>query len=584
MQSSKFNRDREEQFKIIKSKIKNYLKNNQIPPKDVYTNFLKEYKALLRYPQYQDKNGIHRLFIEHNFFPLFSTYYLFYDKNKSLDKFFLYYFKGIKSLLRRHSIQPYKNINKMFSEFVAVAMKFKENTKINLTVNNVLFCLEKLKELIDEIKSINNGKYREFIKRNENLGKSLSIVLSRISFSIERTSMEDVKHNPTKYLKLLRISNYYIDYHILDNDQFFTSLYKISKYLLFYNAQFGKDLSKNEQVIKEVCDYLKVFSKKSLQVFNKNYRRKQSSYKEDLLLKTKALKEIDVLNAEYYSSLFVEGNLDKAWKTIDEIKSFIFTKIFEENIEIEEKTLKYFLDEWNFLLTYLKILLLKMDVDKIGKDMSLNWLKDLNAQVKSEIEKIEEMFKFSKIKTIDEYTIKIVSKRLGGHLSEFLIYGIIQEIMKVCSSNNISKSETSLPQLLIDLIIYDKENTQVYLNYPVSNTDGEEADIDIYIEGKSKKLAIFFKNQRLRKFKQIRKEIDLACEKDISEIIYCVNIAKNLDNLNKLKQYKESEFKGSKLYIYDIKDFTETLLQIGKNCGKSPINFSKLDLFKMLDY
>jgi len=578
------NFDKEGQFKTIKSEISKRLKKNQIPPKSLYISFCKEYKSIIKYSGYQDKNSIHRLFIEHNFFPLFSTYYLFYDTKEGVDKFFLYYFKGIKSLIRRHSIKPYKNINKMFSEFIAVAMKFKENTKINLTLDNVLFCFDKLKELIKEIKSINNGNHREFIKENENLGKSLSIVLSRILFSIERTSMEDVKYNSSKYLELLKISKDYIDNHILDNDQFFTSLYKISKYLLFYNTKFGKDLSRNERVIKEVCDYLKVFSKKSLQVFNKNYRRKQSSYKEDLLLKTKALKEIDVLNAEYYSSIFIEGNLDKAWKIIDEIKSFIFTKIFEENIEIEEKTLKYFLDEWNFLLTYLKVLLLKMDVDKIGKDMSLNWLKNLNAQVKSEVEKIEEMFKFSKIKTIDEYTIKIVSKRLGGHLSEFLIYGIIQEIMKVCSSNNISKSETSLPQLLIDLIIYDKENTQVHLNYPVNNTNGEEADIDIYIEGKANKLAIFFKNQRLRKFKQIKKEIDLACENGISEIIYCVNIAKNLDNLNKLKQYKESEFKGSKLYIYDIKDFTEALLQIGKNCGKSPINFSKLDLFKMLDY
>jgi len=565
--------DLEKNFRNKKYQLEKYLQKNEKPPAKAYFELKDEYSKLIKENRYKDKNNINRLFIDHNFYPIFSTYYLYHKKDYL--KFTKYFLKGIFSLIKRHKIKPYSNLDGMIAKFVPIALQYKEVVRTNgnnipLNINTFI----KIMEIYDKNINVIFEETKE-IKAN-NLNKLFSILIESNLFIIETNQIEVTQKNVGAYLTLLKIIKNLAKY--INNSGFLTFSYKLSRMLLFYFVKYGKNIKENEEHILFVCDCMNFFSKKALKVYEKQIKNKTIDEK---IVKSLTLKILDVLNSEYFYSLYVEGNLNHAWIKIEEIKNLIFTKIFDEGIDIEENTLNYFLDEWKFLLAYLKILILKSDIASIKKDINLPWMKDLNTEVIKSLESLEKQFKFAKIKEVNEYTLRIVTKSLGGHLSEFFVYSILNELVKNCPLYK-NKINLKLPNELLDIISY-KENLKVHLNYkiPLTNTS-KETDIDIFIENKNNKLAIFFKNQKLKNFKQINNELESTFNFGVNTVIYCINVIKNLDKLQKLKEYKE---RFDNIYIIDIKDFTDELIKFGKiSCKKSPINFPKMDLFKIIDY
>jgi len=111
-------------------------------------------------------------------------------------------------------------------------------------------------------------------------------------------------------------------------------------------------------------------------------------------------------------------------------------------------------------------------------------------------------------------------------------------------------------------------------------------DIDIHIKNKC---AIFLKNAKIEsnEMKKIWGEINLCNKNGIHKIFYCINFIKNIEKI----EYVRKSFEKIKKYyvdlnleVFDIKDVVNVLLAELKRSGKSKLNFSELDLYRVLDY
>jgi len=362
-------------------------------------------------------------------------------------------------------------------------------------------------------------------------------------------------------------------------------LYKLRKKQLHFLVRFiyferVKEKKQNAQkIIDQITEEFVNYSQRSIKGAQKFIRNLPTEKQDEDSIKLMiTLKEVDKLTAEYYKEAYSNKDILKAWTVMDKIKSFLVMKAFKENVPLSDSLLRYYGEEWALLYIFAKICLLKMEVAKRGGLLSQKWEREVFEQITKSLQIAERLFKYEMTDTKD-YTLKIMTSSFSGNFSEYFIYELCQEFFECGLIDD--KTPSDFRDLLECIKLVSKED--IKLNDVLEKG---KPDIDIHIKNKC---AIFLKNAKIEsnEMKKIWGEINLCNKNGIHKIFYCINFIKNIEKI----EYVRKSFEKIKKYyvdlnleVFDIKDVVNVLLAELKRSGKSKLNFSELDLYRVLDY
>jgi len=290
------------------------------------------------------------------------------------------------------------------------------------------------------------------------------------------------------------------------------------------------------------------------------------------------LKEIDKLTAEYYKEAYSKKDILKAWIVMDQIKQFLVIKAFKERIPLSEELLKYYSEEWSLLYIFAKICLLKDEISKRTSSLTQEWEKEMFAEITKILETTERLFKYEMVDKKD-YTLKIITSSFAGGFSEYFIHELCQEFFDYGLIDDKTPPEF---RDLLECIKLARCKDDIILN---DILEQGKPDIDIHIKNKC---AIFLKNSKIEsdEMKKIWEEMELCAKRRISKVFYCINFIKNIEKIDYIRRSFEKirDRINVNVNVYDIKDLVSVLLNELKRSGKSKLNFSQLDLYRVLDY
>ena len=362
-------------------------------------------------------------------------------------------------------------------------------------------------------------------------------------------------------------------------------LYKLRKKQLHFLVRFiyferVEEKKQNAQkIIDQITEELVNYSQRSIkgaQKFIRNLPKEKQD--EDSIKLMITLKEVDKLTAEYYKEAYSNKDILKAWTVMDKIKSFLVMKAFKENVPLSDSLLRYYGEEWALLYIFAKICLLKMEVAKRCDSLSQEWEREVFEQIAKSLQIAERLFKYEMTDKKD-YTLKIITSSFAGNFSEYFIHELCQEFFECGLIDD--KTPSDFRDLLECIKLARKDD--IKLNDVLEKG---KPDIDIHIKNKC---AIFLKNAKIEsnEVKKIWKEIDLCSKNGIHEIFYCINFIKNIEKIEYVRKSFEKikkHYTNINLEVFDIKDVVNVLLAELKRSGKSKLNFSELDLYRVLDY
>ena len=322
----------------------------------------------------------------------------------------------------------------------------------------------------------------------------------------------------------------------------------LKKELHFYIRKHMNSKDTNlEKSIKEIILRMERIAGKSKNSFNKVKNNGNIEFK-------KFLAKIDALTTEYYKYLWVEKDLKKASKQLEEI----FMKIRKNWKIISTPSLfLHFTSEFLFLQNYVKLLLLANDFKAFSLSKNAyDWQKSLMESIAENLFSIaQENFKYG-VCSDTGATLIIAEKGVSGKFLEFIIFYLLKEITSRADGivKELNKNNNKIRKEIKDLlkVIGNSKPEDIKWSFKISNTD-----IDISIKNE---YAILVKTGLIgsKDKKKIKNELN-ACKS--YKIFYILDIAKNLETTKELLIY------NNKINIIDVGEFIDTVYDLAKNLG-----------------
>jgi len=579
----------EKDFNISKSEITKIIRKGETPPDDLFQKLDNEYKkAKEKYEEKSDKKNL--LHLEHNYYWCKIFQVLEKDPNKSLS----FFITALNKILERNARYPYdeKALKGMLNIYEITAKEISESfEKINMSFNE---------DFKDKINSLVNYLSHAKNLQSENLVKVLIILncyfLLNCYYSRKLNALE-VKNINNEEIEALKdeiksILNIFKQYSNKQNSQIsqisstcYEFLYRIGKKQLHsltncnFREKSDKKKDENKKNIDKLIKEIILNAKQSVDSFETYIKSlPPNKQKSEGVKLTSALKEIDQLTAKYLDEAYSKKDILEAWKELEKIKQYIVVKAFKENVPLSDDLLKYFAEEWTLLSIFAKICLIRDEVQKRVKSLSQDWEKEVFLEIIGYLQKMEDLFKFE-INDKKDYTLKIMTSTFAGNFSEYFIHELFLDFLE---NGRIDKETPSCYKELLQHIKSVKKE-DIILNHVI---EPNKPDIDIHIKDRC---GIFLKNSKIesKEIEKILNEFELCKTNNINKIFYCINFMKNIENIKFVRQSFEDIRKKMpeiNLEVFDIKDLIGAILFELKRIGKSNLNFSELDLYKVLDY
>jgi len=566
----------EKTFNDIKTKITKCVldRTPRIPPENLFGQLDTEFEKVSS--KYKSKNNqINLLYIEHNYFWCKLFQYLHDNPTKSMRLFLT----SLHKLSERYSLRPYANssFEKMLKTYQVALIKIKEQrNEINFDIVRSEF-----------VKFITNTYYISpiFLGMSANIMKNLIGII----FEEEINEISDVDHLKSLANGIECILKLYeeplgknLTGSFLIASLCHELLYRAKKKIVFslVKSEFFEQSENTQEKIKHITKELLSHTKESCRLYQKYVKKLPSREQNDKHTKLiVTLKKIDRYSAEYYNDLYNNKDIYRAWSGINKIKEFLVIKMLKENIPLTDNLLSYYKDEWLLVDTFVKIHLLKNEINKKQFNLKQDWEKDIFKEIIRSLYDVEKIFKYQSLAEKD-YTLQPMTSTFSGHFSEYFLYELIQSFFEH------GKIVGDTPDYYRDLFVSiksAKSKNDIVLNYSVENGD---PDIDIYIK---KQCAIFLKNSEINSKKEgeIWDEMEVCHNEGIIQIFYCINFMKNLGNIEyiiKIRNKIKTNYSSFKIVVFDIEDIVSNLIdELNRSHAPKP-NFSKQDVYKVLGY
>jgi len=574
----------EKEFNHIKSDINGYIlqEDSQIPPDALFQRLDDEFKKINE--KYKERNDqINLLHVEHNYLWSKSFQYLPKDPTKSLNLII----KAISKLLDRHELRPYpaNTFENMLGTYEVALIKISEKGElINFDdieeefINFIKTYISSISISSEKFESIINILVQLFIKNQYD--KKINDLKIRYSNFDEYESLANEIKTTLNILEKTSFKKSYL------SSLCYETLYKLRKKQLHFLVRFvffeksEKKKRNAQEIIKQVTKEMVDYSMKSLEGARKLIRNLPSEKQNDEKIKIMiTLKEIDKLTAEYYREAYSNKDILKAWTVMDKIKHFLVIRAFKENVPLSDNLLRYYGEEWALLYVFAKICLLNEEVSTRASSLGQDWEKDMFIEITKSLEMAEKLFKYEMIDKKD-YTLKIMTASFAGGFSEYFIHELCREFFDYGIIDEKTPSEF---KDLLERVKLARNKDDIKLNDVLEQ---DRPDIDIHIKNKC---AIFLKNSKIEsdEMKKIWREIEFCRKKGISRIFYGINFIKNIEKIEYIRKSFEkikNSYANLNIDVFDIKDLVSIFFGELKRSGKSKLNFSQLDLYRVLDY
>ncbi len=574
----------ENDFNRIKYIINKYVlkEESRVPPSILFNRLDDEFEKIkIKYEKQNDQ--INLLHVEHNYFWSKAFQYLHDDPTQSLSLII----KAILKLCERNKLRQYSSssLEKMLGTYKVALIKIsKKGDSINFNeieeeFNNILKMLTSSIPISSEkFESMINALVRLFIE-NQYIKRIIDLKIQYSNFN----EYEELANKIKTTLDIIEKTSLKTSYQ---PSLCYEALYKLRKkqlHLLVRFLFFEKSEEKRQntqEIIKKITGEMVIYSVKSLNGAKKFIRKlpleKQNDEKINIMI---TLKELDKLTAKYYREAHSNKDILKAWTLLDKIKQFLVIKAFKENVPLSNALLRYYGEEWTLLYIFTKICLLKEEIIKRTQSVSQDWEKDLFNEITKSLEIAEKLFKYEMIDKRD-YTLKIMTSTFAGSFSEYFIHELCREFFNC----GIIDEKTSLEfKDLLECIKSARNEEDIKLN---DILEQDKPDIDVHIENKC---AIFLKNSKIEsdEMKKIWEEMKLCGKNEINKVFYGINFIKNIEKIEYIRRsFEKIKLNDSTLdvKVFDIKDLVSVFLYELKKSGKSKLNFSQFNLYRILDY
>jgi len=558
--------------------------DSQIPPQDLFQQLDDEFENVKK--KYKEQNDeVNLLHATHNYLWRKSFQFIQDAPTQSLKLII----KAISILLKRHALREYNNdiLERMLGTYEVALIKISEKgesidfntieSEIKEFLNFYVSYVSENPMSSERLPTIINTLIHCFVKNH--LDKKVNTLKITYSNIRETEALASEIKLILDILEIISTEKSYLP------SECYEILYKLRKKQLHFLVRFiyferVEEKKQNAQkIIDQITEEFVNYSQRSIKGAQKFIRNLPTEKQDEDSIKLMiTLKEVDKLTAEYYKEAYSNKDILKAWTVMDKIKSFLVMKAFKENVPLSDSLLRYYGEEWALLYIFAKICLLKMEVAKRGGLLSQKWEREVFEQITKSLQIAERLFKYEMTDTKD-YTLKIMTSSFAGNFSEYFIYELCQEFFECGLIDD--KTPSDFRDLLECIKLVRKED--IKLNDVLEKG---KPDIDIHIKNKC---AIFLKNAKIEsnEMKKIWGEINLCNKNGIHKIFYCINFIKNIEKI----EYVRKSFEKIKKYyvdlnleVFDIKDVVNVLLAELKRSGKSKLNFSELDLYRVLDY
>ena len=558
--------------------------DSQIPPQDLFQQLDDEFENVKK--KYKEQNDeVNLLHATHNYLWRKSFQFIQDAPTQSLKLII----KAISILLKRHALREYNNdiLERMLGTYEVALIKISEKgesidfntieSEIKEFLNFYVSYVSENPMSSERLPTIINTLIHCFVKNH--LDKKVNTLKITYSNIRETEALASEIKLILDILEIVSTEKSYLP------SECYEILYKLRKKQLHFLVRFiyferVEEKKQNAQkIIDQITEEFVNYSQRSIKGAQKFIRNLPTEKQDEDSIKLMiTLKEVDKLTAEYYKEAYSNKDILKAWTVMDKIKSFLVMKAFKENVPLSDSLLRYYGEEWALLYIFAKICLLKMEVAKRGGLLSQKWEREVFEQITKSLQIAERLFKYEMTDTKD-YTLKIMTSSFSGNFSEYFIYELCQEFFECGLIDD--KTPSDFRDLLECIKLVSKED--IKLNDVLEKG---KPDIDIHIKNKC---AIFLKNAKIEsnEMKKIWGEINLCNKNGIHKIFYCINFIKNIEKI----EYVRKSFEKVKKYyvdlnleVFDIKDVVNVLLAELKRSGKSKLNFSELDLYRVLDY
>lgn len=572
----------EKEFNSIKSIIKGYIlqEDSQTPSDALFQRLDDEFKKVKREYEYQNdkKNLLH---VEHNYLWSKSFQYLYEDPTKSLSLII----KAFSKLLDRYRLYPYlaDSFEKMLGVYEVAFIKISEKGEF-INFNQIESEFINFIETYLSTTSISSDKFEELINI---IGSLYDKKISGLKIPYSNFNESDVLADSIKsildVLEKVVNKNYYL---LSLRSSYCEALYKLRKKQLHFQVRFlfleksEKKKRDAQNIIDQITYEMVDYSRKSLKGAKKFISKLPSEKQNDEKIKKMITpKEIDKLTAEYYKEAYSNKDILKAVSKMDKIKQFLVMKAFKENIPLSDDLLRYYSEEWALLSVFAMVCLLKEEITKRVSSISQDWERDVFIEITRTLDMAEKLFKYEMVDKKD-HTLKIMTSSFAGHFSEYFIHELCQEFFNFGVIDEKTPSEF---RNLLQSITSAENKDDIILNDVLEQG---KPDIDIHIKNKC---AIFLKNSKIKtdEVKKIWNEIELCNKKKINNVFYGINFIKNIEKIEYIRQaFERMRLKNPNLDInvFDIEDLVSVFLDELERSGKSKLNFSRSDLYRVLDY
>ena len=282
---------------------------------------------------------------------------------------------------------------------------------------------------------------------------------------------------------------------------------------------------------------------------------------------------LDEINCKYYQLLYIEGDIPKALRKLNEI----FTELKKyQDVGFSIDILQHFVDEYLLVSSFLKLKLVAQEMKHVGDEFKRkysgeDWRAILFNEVADKIDQLmNTLFKYS-AKDVTGKEILVAQTETRGRVTEFVIFYLLREIMNRKDEVRISKLIQSEPKEGIKAL-WKKLLQSKYIGWG-EILNGKEVDLTLEFEDYQVCSLITIKTGLLSggDLNKFKGDIELA-EKLHVPIFIVADITRNWTLQKETEKIKEKVHVP--LFLIDLEDILRRLLEIAKQHKEIPLPIS----------